>query len=121
MLNLRGEVTEAATSNVGFVRDGTVITPGLESGILEGITRGLLLEKIAGAAGARISEAVVLPRDLPSMSECFLLSTTRDLTPVGTIDDLQFKIGPDTITARLKKAFTAYARESAAAYPEWKV
>jgi branched-chain amino acid aminotransferase len=121
MLNLRGEVTEAATSNIAFVRDGEVITPRLEAGILEGITRGLVLRRIAPAAGVRAREATLHPADLAGMSECFLLSSTKDITPVGAIDDLKFKVGPDTVSARLKAAFAHYAQESAVAHPELKV
>ena len=121
MLNLRGEITEAATSNIGFVREGEVVTPRLDAGILEGITRGFLLGKIAPAAGVRASEAVLHPLDLAAMTECFLLSSTKDITPVGAIDDLRFKVGPNTVTAKLKGAFATYTRESAESHPEWKV
>lgn len=121
MLNLRGELTEAATSNVVFVRKGEIITPPLESGILSGITRALLLEKVAPAAGVRVSEAVVLPADLASMTECFLLSTTKEITPVGAIDDLRFTVGADTVCSRLMSAFAQYVRASADAHPELKV
>jgi branched-chain amino acid aminotransferase len=121
MLNLRGEVTEAATSNIAFVRDQEVLTPPLDAGILEGITRGLLLGRVAAAAGIRAREAVVLPKDLPTMTECFLLSSTKDVTPVGSIDDLRYNVGTDTVSARLKAAFAGYARESAAMHPELKV
>ena len=121
MLNLRGEITEAATSNIAFVRDGEMITPRLDAGILAGITRGLLLGKVAPAAGVRASEAVLRPQDLSAMSECFLLSSTKDITPVGAIDDLRFKVGPDTISMKLKAAFEKYYQASAAAHPELKV
>jgi branched-subunit amino acid aminotransferase/4-amino-4-deoxychorismate lyase len=121
MLNLRGEVTEAATSNIAFVRNGEVITPKLECGILEGITRGLLLSRIAGAAGLRTSEAILLPQDLAGMSECFLLSSTKDVTPVSSIDDLRFKVAPDSATMKLKAAFAEYVRTYMAEHPELKV
>lgn len=121
MLNLRGEVTEASTSNIGFVRDGEIVTPPLASGILEGITRGLLLRTIAPGAGIRIREASVVPGDLAGMSECFLLSTTRDMTPVQAIDGHRFTVAPDTITAGLKRAFGDFTRTHAAAHPELKV
>lgn len=121
MLNLRGEVTEAATSNLGFVRDGEVITPPLEAGILEGITRGLLLRDIARAAGVPAAEASLLPADLAAMDECFLLSSTKDVTPVGAIDERRFNVGEGTVTAKLKAAFADYTRDYAAAHPELKV
>jgi branched-chain amino acid aminotransferase len=50
MLNLRGEFTEASTSNLGFISGGTVYTPVLEAGILAGITRALVVQRIAAAA-----------------------------------------------------------------------
>jgi branched-chain amino acid aminotransferase len=118
MLNLREEVTEAAVSNIAFVRDGRVVTPPLQAGILAGITRRLLQEKVAPAAGTSVQEIVLRMPDLAAMSECFLLSTTKDVTPVASIDDLTFKVGPDTVGARLKAAFARYAREYADAHPE---
>jgi branched-chain amino acid aminotransferase len=118
MLNLRGELTEAATSNLAFVRDGVVLTPRLDAGILAGITRGLLLEKIAPAAGVAVQEAVLVPADLASMHECFLLSSTKDLVPVRAIDGHVFTVGPGTVSARLKEAFGTYARQNADAHPE---
>jgi len=39
MRNYRGELTEFATSNLFIVRNGTVLTPPLDSGLLPGITR----------------------------------------------------------------------------------
>lgn len=121
MLNLRGEVTEAATSNLAFVREGEVITPRLDAGILEGITRGLLLGHVAPAAGVRVSESVLRPQDLAAMSECFLLASTKDITPVRAIDDLRFQVGPDTVTTKLKTEFGRHARDYAIAHPELKV
>jgi len=121
MLNLAGGITEAAVSNIGFVRDGELITPPLGAGILEGITRGLLLRKIAPAAGVRVREAELVPSDLSRMAECFLLSSTKDVTPVAAIDGWRFNVGPDTTTARLKAAFADYARDYARSHPELRV
>ena len=83
LLNLRGEITEASTSNLGFVRDGELLTPPLEAGILEGITRGVILRQVAAAAGVRVREAVVRPEDLFRMEECLLLSTTKEVLQIG--------------------------------------
>jgi len=118
MLNRVGEITEAAVANLGFVRDGRVITPPSAAGILQGVTRRLLLETIAATAGIPIEEAVVRPEDLPAMDECFLMSTTRDLVPVGFIDDVRFATGPETITRRLKQAFSEWAAKSAREHPD---
>ncbi len=120
ILNLAGEITEAAVSNLAFVQNGTLVTPPLAAGILAGITRGLLLETIAARAGVTAREAVMRPEDLARMEECLLLSSTKDVTPVAAIDDHRFKVGPDTVAARLKAAFADYTREYAMKHPELK-
>ncbi|MEO6874977.1 MAG: aminotransferase class IV [Opitutaceae bacterium] len=121
MLNHAGEVTEAAVSNLAFVRGGTVITPPLSAGILGGITRELLLGEVAKAAGIAAVEETIRPGDFAKMDECFLLSTTKDLTPVGAIDGQRFAVGENSVTARLKSAFADYVRGYAERHPELRV
>ena len=120
ILNLAGEITEAAVSNIGFVRDGAVLTPPVSAGILSGITRALLLDKIASMAGVTMREETIRPGDFAAMDECFLLSTTKDVTPVSAIDEARFKVGPETVTMRLKAAFADYVRAYAAEHAEWR-
>jgi branched-chain amino acid aminotransferase len=118
MLNLAGEVTEAAVSNMAFVRAGSLITPPLAAGILGGITRALLLSQIAALAGIAAREESVRPADFAALDECLLLSTTKDITPVAAIDGFNFRVGSDTVTARLKAAFAEYAAGYVDRHPE---
>ena len=118
MLNHDGEVTEAAVSNIGFVRGGKVLTPPLAAGILGGITRGFLLRPIAVAAGVTAREESLRPADFAACEECFLLSSTKDITPVAAIDGARFRVGADTVTTRLKTAFANFTRSYAAAHPQ---
>jgi branched-subunit amino acid aminotransferase/4-amino-4-deoxychorismate lyase len=121
MLNHAGEVTEAAVSNLGFVRGGQVVTPPLAAGILGGITRELLLTEVAAMAGVTAREETIRPEDLAGMDECFLLSTTKDITPVAAIDGHHFKVRGDSVTARLKAVFADYTRTYAKRHPELRV
>jgi branched-subunit amino acid aminotransferase/4-amino-4-deoxychorismate lyase len=121
ILNLAGQVTEAAVCNVAFVRHGAVITPPLSAGILGGITRALLIEKVGSMAGVTIREEAVTPADFEAMEECFLLSSTKDVAPVASIDAVKFQVGPDTIASRLKIAFADYTRDYAAAHAQERV
>ena len=121
MLNHAGEVTEAAVSNLAFVRGGKVLTPPLSAGILGGITRELLLTEVAAMGGIAAQEETVRPEDFARMDECFLLSTTKDLTPVAAIDGHRFKVRGDSVTAKLKAAFADYTRTYAARHPELRV
>ncbi len=121
MLNQAGEVTEAAVSNIAFVRGGTLLTPPLTAGILGGITRELVLGPVAAAAGIPAREETIRPADWAGLEECLLLSTTKDVTPVAAIDGQKFKVAADSVTARLKAAFADYTRSYAAAHPERRV
>jgi branched-chain amino acid aminotransferase len=114
----RRRMAEAAVSNIAFVRGGAVVTPPLTAGILGGVTRGLLLGGIAASAGIEAREGPVRPSDLPSMDECFLLSTTKDVVAVREIDGVSFRVAPDSVVSRLKAAFAGAARAYASAHPE---
>jgi len=121
MINLAGEITEAATSNIGFFRAGELVTPPLSAGILGGITRELILREVAAVAGLGVTERVIAPAELNSMEECFIMSTTRDIAPVGMIDQQPYRVGPGTLTAHLKSAFAGYVRRYSAIHPELKL
>lgn len=118
ILNHAGHVTESSTSNIGFIREGCFITPALSVGILEGVTRRLLLEKLAESLGLKIVTSEITVEMLPSMEECMLLSTTKDVQPVSRIDDIQFAAGVNSVTRSLKAAFVDFATERARMHPE---
>jgi branched-subunit amino acid aminotransferase/4-amino-4-deoxychorismate lyase len=109
ILNQAGQLTEASVANIAFVGGGRLATPPLSAGILGGITRSLILGEIAAAAGMAAAEEPLTPADFPRMEECMLLSTTRDVVPVGMIDENRFHT-PGAATLRLKAAFADYAR-----------
>jgi len=121
ILNQAGEVTEAAVSNIAFVRGGKLVTPPLSAGILEGVTRKLILGGIAAEAGLEAAEDTVRPEDFARCEECMLLSTTKDVVPVAAIDQAAFRVAPDSASMRLKAAFAAYARRYVDRHPEGRV
>ena len=50
MLNHKGEVAECTGDNIFIVRHGELLTPPIDAGILEGVTRDAVIE-IAREAG----------------------------------------------------------------------
>ena len=109
LLNQGGEVAEGASTNVFVVRDGALITPVLEAGILAGITRELVLE-IARALSLPVREDVLRPEDLMDADEAFLTSTTREVAPIRTVDGRPVGPGqPGPVTTRILEAYRAYA------------
>jgi branched-chain amino acid aminotransferase len=121
ILNEAGAVSEAAVCNIFFGQGLELVTPPLSAGILEGITRLLILRDIAARAGLAVREDTVRPTAFAEFAECFLSSSTRDVAPVEMIDDQRFTIGPNTASARLKAAFETYTLEYAGAHAELKM
>jgi branched-subunit amino acid aminotransferase/4-amino-4-deoxychorismate lyase len=117
ILNMAGEVAEASVANIAFARGSSIVTPPLGAGILSGITRGLVLGGIARDAGLAVEERAVRPEELSAMDECFLLSTTKDIVPVRSVDSYAFRVGGGA-GARLKGQFALAAQRYAAAHPE---
>jgi branched-chain amino acid aminotransferase len=110
MLNERGEAAECTTANIFCVRRGTVETPPLSSGCLEGVTRGLLLE-LAPPAGVPMIERTLSPEDLFSADEIFITSTNRSLLGIGEIAGHSYAAAPGPITRKLEKMFAAYMND----------
>ena len=114
MCNYRGELSECSQSNFFLVRDGVVLTPKSEAGLLEGITRAFIFD-LGREAGLDVRDATLYPTDLETADEAFITSTTRELSPVVRIDDRVIGTGkPGPITIQLLKAYRKHAWESTA-------
>jgi branched-chain amino acid aminotransferase len=85
LLDRAGFVTEGASSNVFAVRGGALLTPPLEAGILEGVTRGVVLE-LARGAGVTVREEPLRPEALAGADELFITSSAREVLPATTLD-----------------------------------
>jgi len=95
MLNAAGNLTEGTISNLFFYRDGTLCTPSVDCGILEGITRGMILD-LASREGLHINEGRFKKKDIYSAQEVFITNTTMEVMPVSKVDELNFRIGEIT-------------------------
>jgi branched-chain amino acid aminotransferase len=105
LLDDRGFVTEGSSSNVFAVKDGRVRTPPLGAGILEGVTRGLVLG-LARAEGLAVEETAMRPEDLEAADEIFITSTLREVLPVTRLGDRAVGSGrPGPVTYRVHGAF----------------
>ena len=101
LLNHRGELAECSQSNLFVVRGGAVLTPPLDAGLLEGVTRNLLFE-VGADVGVPVREAVLRESDLPAVDELFITSTTREVVPVVRVGDRTIGSGaPGPVARRL--------------------
>lgn len=104
MLNLDGNIAECSSSTVFFVKDGAVITPSLDTGILPGITREFTL-KLARELSFQTREETVPRSTVYECDESFITSTIKSILPVRAIDERTFSPLPGSATLSLMKAF----------------
>jgi branched-chain amino acid aminotransferase len=105
MLNWKGEVAEGTISNIFIVKKGILTTPNLETGILEGVTRDLVLH-LARKSDIPVTEAPLIPKDVFRADECFITNTTLEIMPVATVDGAPIGDGgPGTVTRKLMQAY----------------
>ncbi|MDA8086415.1 MAG: aminotransferase class IV [Nitrospiraceae bacterium] len=84
MLNHRGHLAEGTTSNIFFVSEGALLTPGPECGILRGITRDTVLA-MARRMDMKVVEGEFTEEDLLGSSEAFITSTIMEVVPVSRL------------------------------------
>ncbi len=112
LLNHEGNVAECTGDNIFVVRSGQVQTPTTSDGILEGITRSVIL-RLCGKLSIPCVEKTLQRFDIYAADECFLTGTAAEVIPVTKIDGRQIstgQVGP--ITRRLIEAFHKCVREA---------
>ena len=114
MLNYKGEVAECTGDNVFIVKDGVLLTPGVDAGILEGITRNAVMQ-LARDAGYEVRETTLTRHDLYVADEMFLTGTAAEIVPVVSLDERKIGSGkPGPVTDELVERFRALTRSGVA-------
>jgi branched-chain amino acid aminotransferase len=109
-----GFITEGSSSNLFLVVGGTLRTPPLAAGILDGITRRHVIG-LARARGLAVEERPLRPADLMGADEAFICSSLRSLLPVTRVDGAALGAGrPGPVTLALGAAYLDHARAVAA-------
>ena len=106
MLDWRGYVAEATGANVFFVKDGALITPTPDC-FLDGITRRSVMD-LARSKGFGVIERHVRPEELAGFSECFIVGTAAEVTPVARVGEYVFR--PGNISLSLMDDFARLVR-----------
>lgn len=115
ILNRDGYVTEASNSNVFFVLDGELVTPGGAAGNLRGITKKAARDACE-AHGLAVNERDVHAKDLDRTTECFVTSATREVMPIVSLrlDDgrmVQYPPGGGEITRNVARYYRQFMDE----------
>lgn len=119
LLSRNGYVAEGPGENIFLARDGKLITPGLESDILFGITRFSLIE-LAGNMGIQVIERQIHRDELYTCDEAFFCGTAAEVTPIVSVDGILIGGGkPGKLTEKIGKAFMDAVSGKAKEYSHW--
>lgn len=102
MLNHDGYIAEGTVCNIFFACDNTLCTPSVDTGVLDGITRELVIS-LARSEGIIVNEGRFIPTDLFRASEVFFTNTTSEVMPVSRVDEVCFPVGD--MTKRLRSLY----------------
>src|SRR5262245_55735957 len=110
MLNHKGEVAECTGDNIFIVHQGTLKTPPVDAGILEGVTRNAVI-RLAREAKIPVAETTLLRHDIYIADECFLTGSAAEVVPVSSLDGRQIGNGkPGPMTRDLLERFRKWTR-----------
>jgi len=106
-----GRLLEGTSSNVFVVRAGRLVTAG--AGVLEGITRGIVLQ-LAADLGIDVVGEPLPSGEVAQWEEAFLTSSTRAIVPITAVGGQPIGSGrPGPMTARLRAAYVEHAAREA--------
>jgi branched-chain amino acid aminotransferase len=100
LINEKKELVAAANANLFLVKDGTLLTPALQCGCINGIIRRKIIETIQGDEELQIEEASISPFELLKADEVFL---SNSLIGVQSVDRYRKKSYSVEIAQRVRK------------------
>lgn len=95
MINHEGYLTEGCSFNIFFLKEGIIYTPHLDTGILPGITRDILLS-IFEELKIQFKEGYYKVEDLLNSEEAFATSSVRGIVPIQKVNNSQIALGKRT-------------------------
>ena len=104
MLDYRGYVAEGTGANIFFIKNNDIHTPTPDC-FLNGITRQAVI-KMTTEQGFQITERHILPDEINNYDEAFLTGTAAEITPVRSIDSVNFQTGENTKTFKFMSDFS---------------
>lgn len=111
MLNAKGEVAECTADNIFIARKGVLMTPPIDAGILEGITRDTVIE-LAAEMNVPVQQIALTRHDIFIADECFITGSAAEIIPVVKLDSRVIGDGkPGPLTKKLTERFHRLTRE----------
>ncbi|HEX3703831.1 MAG TPA: branched-chain amino acid transaminase [Vicinamibacterales bacterium] len=119
LLNQRGDVSEGSGENIFVVKNGGLLTNGVDADILMGVTRDSILQ-IAADLKIPARVGTITMDDLLTADELFFSGTAVEVTSIREVDGTVIGSGtPGAVTARLQQVFNDAVRGKRPEYRKW--
>ncbi len=119
MLNELHMVAEGSGENIFVVREGRLVTPPLNAGILPGITRDSVM-RLAKDLGYQVIEQNLTRAELYAADELFFTGTAAEVTPIREVDRRPVGSGtPGPVTKSLQAKFLSVVKGDESKYIQW--
>ena len=118
-LSRDGYVVEGPGENIFMVKNGNLLTPGMDSSILLGITRDTLIE-LANHLDMKVEERFVHREELYTCDEAFFCGSAAEVTPITNIDGIRIgngEVGP--ITTKIRDAYFSIVQGKNKDFDNW--
>ena len=105
LLTTEGFISDGIACNVFMIQDSTLKTPGHEASIIEGITKGVVINA-ARTLGMNVVQGLFHPDEIERSTEMFLTGTYREVVPVVRVDGKPIGNGrPGSWTRKIMEAY----------------
>ena len=119
-LTEQGYVSEGSAMNLFLVKKGQLITPGVNQGILEGITRETVMTLAKDELGIETTERMIERSELYFADEAFFCGTGAQVAPITAFDNRMVgngTIGP--VTKKLQQLYFDVVKNNNPKYQAW--
>lgn len=103
-LNEQGYVAEGIVSNIFWVKNGTVYTPAIHVGILNGVTRQFVIA-LLNALKIECQEGFYTLDHLRQADEIFVTNSIQEIVPIYQMDDRAYPGADGPVTSLLQKHY----------------
>lgn len=92
IMNHKGRLIEGLSSNLFWIKNGTIYTPSIDTGCVDGVMRGYVMDVALSMGYSIIETEGIPPAGLSEVDEAFLTNTTQGIRSILGINGRRFFI-----------------------------
>lgn len=119
LLSENGHVAEGSAMNLFMVKKGQLVTTSTTENILEGITRGTIMEMAEREFGLKTFSRSIDRTELYTCDEMFFCGTGAQVAPVAEVDRRMVGNGQFPVTEMIRDKYIDLCRGNVKGYDEW--